>query len=67
MMIYCDYIAALVFESLKRDPNGLMKDPSGIELDLTPEGAYLSSKKIVRVQGENGRKYKITVEIDDGR
>jgi hypothetical protein len=67
MMIYCDYIAAVVFYSPEMGPKRLMKDPSGIELDLTPEGAYLSSKKIVRVQGENGRKYKITVEIDDGR
>jgi len=66
-MIYCDYIAILVQEALQRDPNGLMKDPSSIELDLTPEGAYISSKKTVRVEGENGRKYKITVEIDDGR
>ena len=65
LIAYCDYIAHLIKTNLKYED---MKDQSmlfsvgKVNWDMTPEGAFASTKKTIMVEDQNGRKYRITVE-----
>ena len=66
---YCDYIAYRLRETLmtesarKNTPEGVgLTEVSFTSWDLSPEGAFLSSKKTIHVSDHNGTRYKVTVE-----
>ena len=63
LMAYCDYIAHLIGRALRNnDTEHLLSDVGGMKFDVSPEGAYLSSKKTIEVSDRYGKKYRITVE-----
>ena len=65
LIAYCDYIAHLIKTNLKYED---MKDQSmlssvgKVNWDMTPEGAFASTKKTIMVEDRNGKQYRITVE-----
>jgi hypothetical protein len=68
---YCDYIAYKLRETLMTESKRLaacshdgvgLTDISSASWDLSPEGAYLSSKKTIHVSDHNGTRYRVTVE-----
>lgn len=64
-LVYCDYIAAIIKQELKRvcDAAGLIVEVGPTELDLDPRDGYmLSHKKTLIVEGANGQRYRVTVE-----
>jgi len=66
-LVYCDYIANVVSESLQKDSAKNLKPivtwVTKPKLDLHPEEGYmLSTKKTVSVLDANGRLYNVTVE-----
>ena len=62
-LTYCDYIADRIMRLLKtHDPQGLIHSVGHVQFDLTPEGAFLSTKKTLEVVDVNNKRYKITVE-----
>ena len=63
-MIYCDYIAHLCRESLSKDPDWLLSHVGKIEWDLDEEGLLKSTKKMIRLQDNNGQKYVITIAVE---
>jgi hypothetical protein len=60
---YCDYIAHTIVGNLKaNDTERLLSSVSRPKYDLTPEGGFASTKKVIEVEDRNGIKYRITVE-----
>mgnify|MGYP006294309475 CR=1 FL=1 len=60
---YCDYIASLIQSNLKaNDTEKLLSNVGRTQLDLSPTGSFVSTKKTIEVEDRNGKKYRITVE-----
>ena len=63
-LTYCDYIADRIMWALKAyQPLRIVIHSVGhVQFDLTPDGAFLSTKKTLEVVDVNNKRYKITVE-----
>lgn len=66
-LVYCDWIAALVRESLTECSKTSSKpteltDVSRPQLDLHADGSFLSTKKTLTCKDSNGTAYRITIE-----
>lgn len=62
-IVYCDYIAHTIVNNLKaNDTEKLLASVSRPKYDLTPEGGFASTKKVIEVEDRNGIKYRVTVE-----
>jgi hypothetical protein len=62
-LVYCDYIAHSISGNLKaNDTERLLSSVSRPKYDLTPEGAFKSTKKTIEVEDRSGKKYLITIE-----
>lgn len=64
-MIYCDFIAKCISESLPKEKmyGEVLLDKVGKpQLDLSPEGYFMSTKKEIVAKDKFGTSYKITVE-----
>ena len=62
-LAYCDYIADRIMRLLEsHDQRGLIHNIGHVQFDLTPDGAFLSTKKTLEVVDVNNKRYKITVE-----
>jgi hypothetical protein len=65
MLAYCDYMAKVINESLKKDAQvyGTFVDSVGkINWDLGENGEFLSTKKTMTVVDRNGKNYIVTVQ-----
>jgi hypothetical protein len=62
-VVYCDYIAHTIVGNLKaNDTERLLSSVSRPKYDLTPEGGFASTKKVIEVEDRFGTKYRVTVE-----
>jgi len=62
-VVYCDYIAHTIVSNLKaNDTEKLLSSVSRPKYDLTPEGGFASTKKVIEVEDRFGTKYRVTVE-----
>ncbi len=61
-MSYCDYIMYLCRQAISKDPDWLMRHVGDVQFDLDKYGEFLSSKKTLEVEDNNGKKYRVTVE-----
>ena len=60
---YCDYIAHTISKELKaNDTERLLSSVGRPQFDITPDGAFASTKKTIMVSDRFGKQYKITVE-----
>jgi GH18 family chitinase len=66
MLAYCDYIAKVISEAMKKDTgkyNSYIDNVGKTHWDLDEStGAFLSTKKIISVIDKNGKAYRVTVE-----
>jgi hypothetical protein len=66
MLVYCDYIAALLASTLDDDSRqgskGIIAEVGKPMLDLNSDGQFLSTTKKVQCTDVFGRQYMITVE-----
>jgi hypothetical protein len=67
MLAYCDYIAKVISEAMKKDASGnwrtYIDNVGKIRWDLDENtGAFLSTKKTISVIDKNGKSYRVTVE-----
>lgn len=66
MLAYCDYIAKVINESLKKDSSAVgasyVDSVGKINWDLGEKGEFLSTKKTMSVIDRNGKSYRVTVE-----
>lgn len=65
MIAYCDYMAKVINESLKKDAHvyGTFVDSVGkVNWDLGENGEFLSTKKTMTVVDRNGKNYIVTVQ-----
>jgi hypothetical protein len=62
MIAYCDYIAYTIREALVQDSGWKLCHVGKIQWDLGDDGAFQSTDKLLIVEDNNGKKYKITVE-----
>jgi hypothetical protein len=66
MLAYCDYIAKVVNDSLKRDSQNVgvsFVDSVGkVNFDLGQNGEFLSTRKTMSVIDTSGKAYRITIE-----
>lgn len=61
---YCDYIAHLIQSGLKvadAEQSKLLSSVGPTRMDLSPEGALMSTAKTIEVEDRGGKKYLITV------
>ena len=63
-LTYCDYIVDKIKQCMDAHKGryGLITIVGHVQFDLTPEGAFLSTKKTLEVVDVNNKRYKITVE-----
>jgi hypothetical protein len=62
-LVYCVYIADAIRRTLANPCDQIVETVGHVESDLHSTGGYmLTTKKTLRVQGRNGRHYRITVE-----
>jgi hypothetical protein len=62
-LAYCDYIAHTISKELKaNDHERLLSSVGRPQYDVTPEGAFASTKKTIEVSDRFGKNYRITVE-----
>lgn len=66
-MTYCDYIAHLCREALSKDPDWLLSHVGKVQWDLDENGAMISTTKIILLEDNNGKKYKVTIESEEKR
>jgi hypothetical protein len=60
---YCDYIAYTISKELKaNDSEKLLSSVGRPQYDLTPEGSFASTKKVIMVEDRFGKQYRVTVE-----
>lgn len=64
-MTYCDYIAHLCREALSKDPDWLLSHVGKVQWDLDENGAMISTTKIILLEDNNGKKYKVTIEAEE--
>ena len=63
ILAYCDYLAHIIHKNLKRnDSEGIIDSVGKVAFDLSPEGAYQSTKKTISVIDKHGTAYIITIE-----
>lgn len=65
MLAYCDYMAKVINDSLKKDAQvyGSFVDSVGkIHWDLGSKGEFLSTRKVMNVIDRNGKAYRVIVE-----
>ncbi len=66
MLAYCDYIAKVISESMKKDSTNnrmsYIDNVGKIQWDLGEKGEFLSTKKTMSVVDRNGKCYSVTVE-----
>ena len=66
MLAYCDYIAKVVNDSLKRDSQNVgvsyFDSVGKINFDLGQNGEFLSTRKTMSVIDTSGKAYRITIE-----
>ena len=65
MLAYCDYMAKVINDSLKKNAHeyGTFVDSVGkVNWDLGEKGEFLSTKKTMSVIDRNGKAYRVTVE-----
>ena len=65
MLAYCDYMAKVIHDSLKKDSHvyGSFVDSVGkVNWDLGKNGEFLTTKKTMTVVDRNGKNYRIIVE-----
>jgi hypothetical protein len=65
MLAYCDYMAKVINDALKKDSHvyGSFVDSVGrVNYDLGPQGEFRSTKKTMTVVDRNGKNYIVTVE-----
>lgn len=61
VLSYCDYIAHQIKEKLKADDQ-LIAEVGRVQLHLSEEGYFASTRKQIETADVNGKKYLITVE-----
>lgn len=62
---YCDFISHIISRSLKdanKDEYYMLSAVSTPHYDLSPSGAFLSTKKTIDVEDRWGKRYLVTVE-----
>ena len=62
MIAYCDYIACTIREALVEDRDWKLCHVGKIQWDLDDDGSFQSTTKLMIVEDNQGKKYKITVE-----
>lgn len=66
MLAYCDYIAKVVNDSLKRDSQNVgvsyVDSVGKVNFDLGQNGEFLSTRKTMSVIDTSGKAYRITIE-----
>ena len=65
MLAYCDYIAKVISESMKKDADkysSYIDNVGKTQWDLDAEGRFLSTRKTMSVIDKNGKAYRVTVE-----
>ena len=62
LLAYCDYISHVIRDSLIKDPDWQLAHVGNVQWDLDKSGAFNSTTKVLIVEDNNGKKYKITVE-----
>ena len=62
MVAYCDYIAHLVQQGLRKDSESLLKEVSPTKLHLGENGEFLSPAKTVMITDRYGKQYRVCVE-----
>lgn len=65
MLAYCDYIAKVISDGLKKDATqfrSLIGNVGKTHWDCGPNGEFLSTKKTISVVDANGKCYRVTVE-----
>lgn len=62
-LVYCDYIATLIHQTLlNRDTEALIDQVGKIQFDLGPFGEFCSTTKTIDVLDMFGKQYRITVQ-----
>jgi len=61
-MSYCDYIAYLCCEAISKDPDWLLSHVGKVQWDLDKDGVFQGTSKLLEVEDNNGKKYRVTVE-----
>jgi len=65
MLAYCDYIAKVISEAMKKDADkysSYIDNVGKTQWDLYPQGKFLSTRKTMSVIDRNGKAYRVTVE-----
>lgn len=65
MLVYCDFIADFIKKTLPSAEmygESFTKSVGPVKLDLNVDGVFLSTKKTIEVEDNNGTKYRVTVE-----
>jgi GH18 family chitinase len=66
MLAYCDYIAKVISEAMKKDADkysSYIDNVGKTSWDLdTSTGAFLSTRKTISVIDKNGKAYRVTIE-----
>ena len=67
MLAYCDYIAKVISEAMKKDSvsnrNSYIDNVGKTRWDLDEEsGAFLTTKKTISVIDRNGKAYRVVLE-----
>jgi hypothetical protein len=65
MLAYCDYIAKVISEAMKKDADkysSYIDNVGKTSWDLDTSGAFLSTRKTISVIDKNGKAYRVTVE-----
>jgi GH18 family chitinase len=66
MLAYCDYIAKVISEAMKKDADKYSSYIDNVgktrwDLDAST-GAFLSTRKTISVIDKNGKAYRVTIE-----
>lgn len=65
MLAYCDYIAKVISESMKKDADkysSYIDNVGKTQWDLGEKGEFLSTRKTMTVVDRNGKCYRVIVE-----
>jgi hypothetical protein len=65
MLAYCDYIAKVISEAMKKDADkysSYIDNVGKTQWDLGEKGEFLSTRKTMTVVDRNGKCYRVTIE-----
>lgn len=65
MLAYCDYIAKVISEAMKKDAvkySSYIDNVGKTQWDLGEKGEFLSTRKTMTVVDRNGKCYRVIVE-----